>query len=340
MSASVALTCRAVARRSSAKRRRATTSPGPQVRAAVGEAELSGRAAARCPPASTTSTHSSTRASCAAVRVGVHPHRTADRAGDVDAELDPGQPRLSGAGRHRRQPGAAATVASGFRRARSCSVPCPVSGPIRGRRRPLPAGSTPSRRPLPRASRVRPREQPLELARPACAREQLGRAARADRGQPRQRVVALHPGWSIGHRAQGRWRSGGLTPRRSDRAKPRRCRRRPSPGTDPRPASLSEERARVLELRAARRLSGHRRRRRRRRRSVARRRRGSPRRVRAPDRHRARRPGPPPRAPRRTPAQSARVREYRCGWNTATSRVGASVRAAAIAAATSVGWWA
>ena len=39
-----------------------------------------------------------------------------------------------------------------------------------------------------------PREQPLELAERSRAREQLGRAAGADRRQPGQRVVALDPG--------------------------------------------------------------------------------------------------------------------------------------------------
>ena len=53
------------------------------------------------------------RRQLAAVGVGVHPHRAADRAGDVDAELDPGQalrarrgPRPPAAARRRRRAGA------------------------------------------------------------------------------------------------------------------------------------------------------------------------------------------------------------------------------------------
>ena len=67
---------------------------------------------------------------------------------------------------------------------------------------------------------------------------------------------------------------------------------------------------------------------------------GSPRRARAPDRRRAR-TATSARASAAPNARASRaVREYRCGWKTATTRRAPSVRAASIVAATSVGWWA
>ena len=85
----------------------------PDVRAAVGEAELVGRAALAAGGGADVDPVEHRR-QLAAVGVGVHAHGAADGAGDVDAELDAGEAELGGARGDLRQPGAAAADEAGL----------------------------------------------------------------------------------------------------------------------------------------------------------------------------------------------------------------------------------
>ena len=78
-----------------------------EVRAAVGEAELVGRRRSRAAGGADVDPLEDL-GQLAAVGVGVHPHRAAGGAGDVDSELEPGKTPARRLGRRRRQPGAAA----------------------------------------------------------------------------------------------------------------------------------------------------------------------------------------------------------------------------------------
>ena len=145
------------------------------------------------PAAVQTSTHSSTRAELAAVGVGVHAHRAAHGAGDADAELDPRRgparprgPRPAAGGRRPRRGG-------GWPRALSRQGVRPTSrqvlrNPASATSRFDPEPTTPTSSPSSSAHA----QQGLELLLLARPREPGGRAAGADRREPRQRVVALH----------------------------------------------------------------------------------------------------------------------------------------------------
>ena len=140
----------------------------------------------------------------AAVRVRVHPHRAAHGPGDADAELDPGQPGLRGSSGHRRQAGSAAAVdprSIQLDRAQLLVQLQDQSADALVRYQEVrPGADDPYLEPL----RPRPGQQPLERLERAGAREELGRAAGADRGQARERVVALDAFRLLGHAAQGR----------------------------------------------------------------------------------------------------------------------------------------
>ena len=176
----------------SANEARATTSPGAQVRAAVGEAELVRGAPLGSRRRVQTSTHSSDPRQLAAVGVGVHPHRAADGAGDVDPELEPGQAPARGlrgrprAGGRRRR-----------RRTRSPSRSIGRSSPSSFKHQPADAvvGDQEVRARADDPYREALVVRPARGARAAPHRSRAGRtgrrAAGADGRQPRERIVAL-----------------------------------------------------------------------------------------------------------------------------------------------------
>ena len=143
------------------------------------------------PAAVQTSTHSSTRAELAAVGVGVHPHGAADRARDVDAELEPGEAPAGGLRGGRRQPGPAAAdhpVAS--RSIVVSSPPSLMTSP------PTPSSATSRLEPEPTTSTSRPSAaaQASSSTNSSLALgpgEAVGAAAGPHGRQPRERVVAL-----------------------------------------------------------------------------------------------------------------------------------------------------
>ena len=125
----------------------------------------------------------------AAVGVGVHAHRTTDRARDVHAELDPGQAELGGARGHRGQPGPASAQQRGLP---------PLDGgepAVELDHQPAHAGVGHQQvRPRPddvhgEAVLPRPSKQPLDLLLRARPSEVLGRPARPHRGQSGEAVV-------------------------------------------------------------------------------------------------------------------------------------------------------
>ena len=155
ISASVART--AAGSPGSAGTRRATTSPGRRLERGRRSRAAPGRGAR--PRARWRPRPIRAPAQLAAVGVGVHPHRPAGGAGDVDAELDPGEPPAGGAGRGGGQPCAAAAQQAARPRARSSrarrQLDRETAESLVGR----PAGSSRSRPLLPPAPRLGPAQE-------------------------------------------------------------------------------------------------------------------------------------------------------------------------------------
>ena len=182
--------------------RRARRSRRREVRAPVGEPELVGLASlgAGGGRRSRPIEHPS---ELAPVGVRVHPHGSADAAGDVHPELDPRQAGTRGEGGDRGQPRATAADDPLARRARSARARGRASATSPG----TPSSATSRFDPEPTTATGSARVvRPSAAAPTSCrliarAREVLSRAARADGRQARQRLLPQH--------ARGRASEGG-----------------------------------------------------------------------------------------------------------------------------------
>ena len=170
---------------------------GAEVRAPVGEPELIGLAPVHAAGPGHVHPLEHPR-EVAAVGVGVHLHRAADRARDVHPELEAGEAGPGRAGGRLREPGAATAqqpLAALLDRGERAVQLHDESSESSIRNQEVRSGAHHSyRQPL----GLRPGQEPDQALVGVGAGEPVGRAARADRRQARERVVALDPGGS-GH---------------------------------------------------------------------------------------------------------------------------------------------
>ena len=165
---------------------------GAEVGAAVREAELVGLAPLDAARAGHVHPLEHPR-EVAAVRVRVHLHRAADRARDVHAELEAGETGPGGAGGRLRQPGPATAqqpLAALLDRGERAVQLHDESSESRIRNQEIRSGAHHSyRQPL----GLGPGQQLDEPGLGVGTGEPVGAAARADRREARERVVALDP---------------------------------------------------------------------------------------------------------------------------------------------------